>query len=862
MMVRVIRTLGRHWALSFVIATIGLTAVLGWYAVTTIGMNADTAGMLSRKLPFRKLWEDYKAAFPYDDDTLVIVLDGPNPDKVADSASRLVTNLRERPNLFQNVFYPQGNDYFRRNGLLYLSQAKLAELGDQLAEAQPMLATLARDPSLRGLFEILGLAAENSDGDGGSSGRTASAFDRISAVIEGRGGGKPTTLAWSNLMRGHDATPTERRRIIVVKPRLDYATIPPGRAPMLAVRAMARELGIGPGANGVRLRLTGSVALETEELANVEAGAGRASMLSLVLVSLLLFVGLRSWQLVVAVLATLITGLVWTAAFAAAVVSKLNLISVAFFVLFVGLAVDFGIHFALRFREDIDRGVQAPEALRATFQEVGGSLALTAVAAAVAFLSFVVTDYRGIAELGIISAGGMVIALILNLTLLPAFLQLLPFKPAPRPTARREMVRPGFIRRWARLICMTAAILGIAALPLMWQVQFESNPFNLKDLGTESVRTMLELVHDPDAAPYTASVVAPNLAAADRLAKRLKSLPLVDKVVTVRSLVPSEQRAKLAMIDTMGLLLGPVADGSDVKPAPTAAERRRSFDTFLNTLKAMRASGDAGPLAPSIHRLAAALAAFKSRRGLSDASLLALKHALIGTIGTTLADLHLALSARPVTLADVPKALRERYMTANGRARVEIIPKQDITDMRRLRAFVEQIRTVAPNVTHDPVNILEGGKVVIRAFQLATGLALIAVICLIALSCRRLRDAVLVLVPVVLAGLWTVAIATLAGIDFNLANIIVLPLLLGLCVANGIHLVRRAQIEPEGELLHTSTPRAVLFSALTTVSSFGSLAISGHRGTASMGQLLTIAIAVSLLVALVVLPATMELWRK
>ncbi len=862
MIVRVIWTLGRHWALSFVIATVGLTAVLGWYAVTTIGLNADTGGMLSRKLPFRKLWEDYKAAFPYDDDTLVIVLDGPNPDRVAVSASRLVKSLRMQPGLFQNVFYPQGNDYFRRNGLLYLSQAKLAQLGDQLAAAQPMLATLARDPSLRGLFEILGLAAEQFEGDGATSSRTASTFDKISAVIEGQGDGKPTALAWSDLMRGHDATPTERRRIIVVKPRLDYAKIPPGRAPMLAVRAMARELGIGPSADGVRLRLTGSVALETEELDSVEAGAGRAGLLSLGLVSFLLFVGLRSWQLVVAVLATLITGLIWTAAFAAATVSELNLISVAFFVLFVGLAVDFGIHFALRFREEIERGIRVPEALHAAFLGVGGSLALTAIAAAVAFLSFVVTDYEGIAELGIISAAGMVIALILNLTLLPALLRLLPFRRGPRRTAHRELVPPAFIRRRARLICMAATILGILALPLMGQVQFESNPFNLKDLGTESVRTMLELVHDPDAAPYTASVVTPNLAAADRLAKRLKSLPLVDKVVTVRSLVPNEQRAKLAIIDTMGLLLGPVADGSDVKPAPTSAERRRSFDKFLNTLKAMRASGDAGPLAPSISRLAAALAAFKSRRGLSDASLLALKYALIGTSGTTLADLRIALSARPVTLADVPKALRERYMTADGRARVEIIPKQDITDMRRLRAFVEQIRMIAPNATHDPVNILEGGKVVIRAFQQATGLALIAVICLIAVFCRRLRDAVLVLVPIVLAGVWTVAIATLARIDFNLANIIVLPLLLGLCVANGIHLVRRAQIEPERELLHTSTPRAVLFSALTTMCSFGSLAISGHRGTASMGQLLTIAIAVSLLVALVALPAAMELWRK
>ena len=859
-----------------------LTVLLGWYAATNLGMNADTAGMLSRDLPFRKLSQDYKNAFPQGDDTLVIVLDGPNADKVEDGAARLVERLGRRADIFGQVFYPQGDRYFRRNGMLYLGTDELSALSGRLAEAQPLLSTLARDPSMRGLFEILGLAAEalRKGNESTSVAGFALALDRISAVVEARANDKRASLSWLDLMRARPTKPGDRRRIIVIQPRQNFAKLQPGRRAMKAVRKLAIELGLTP-ENGVRLRLTGSVALNTEELASVESGASLAGLLSLILVTTLLVVGLRSVRLVLAVFLTLVMGLVWTAAFAAVSLGELNLISVAFAVLFIGLGVDFGIHFALRAAEEARRGLGGPAALQAAARGVGGSLALSAMAAALAFLSFAPTDYRGISELGIIASGGMVVALVFNLTLLPAFLTLfaprgnpgpkgppapaaLPKYPAfdsfdPRRLIPTRAVIDALIRRHARGICIAALVLGLAGVPLSAMVRFDHNPLNLKDLSTESVQTVLELLNEPNTAPFTASVLAPNREAARRIAARLKTLPLVDKAITIDDFVPTKQADKLEIVEEMALFMTSILESNEVEPAPDASARRAAFAKLRGELNALLAAKKGGALTPRIRRLAGALDLFAERTARADEAMKALETALVGGFPARLAALRDALGAAKVSVKDLPADLRARVVAADGRVRVEVFPKKDLTDNRNLREFVEQVRTVAPNVTDSPVGILEGGRVVVAAFYQATGTALLAIVLLLTVLLRRLWDVLLVLVPLVLAGILTIAFAYLVGLDLNLANIIVLPLLLGLGVASGIHLVKRARAEPRQGVLHTSTPRAVLFSALTTAGSFGSLAISSHRGTASMGILLTIAIAMTLLCTLVVLPAMMAL---
>jgi len=847
----------RRAAAAIVAAALAATALLGLYAVENIRINTDTTDMLSRELPFRQADIAYRQAFPHVSNNLVVLVESANPDLAEDAAARLAAALRDRTDMFESVFYPPGDPYFRDNGLLFLDLEALAALSDRLAEAEPLLAALAADPSLRGLFDVLGDAVDDIRSGGAEPAGLATPLAAIAAVVEGRAAGDPRTLSWTELLGG-EAEPADRRRIIVAKPKLDSTSLRPAAAAMAEVRRLGAALAIDA-EHGLRLRLTGAAALDTEELQSVMQGASRAAIVSLVLVAALVVVGLRSPRLIASVMLTLIAGLIWTAAFAAAAIGQLNLISVTFTVLFIGLGVDFGIHFGLRYREAVDEGVDQATALRRAAVGVGPSLTISAVAAALAFYSFFPTAYRGLSELGLIAGTGMFIALFANLTLLPALLTVLPLRRSARPLP--PFLGPAgarFIDARRRPICVAALALGLAALPLLVELRFDFNPINLKDPNTESMQALRDLTQAGGAARATISVLAADIEAAAAQAARLEQLDRVDKTVTLNDFVPRDQDAKLAVIDQTAFFLGPLLLDAAVKAPPDDGERRATLDIFRGKLAALLAAGHAGPAAVAMRRLAAALDGLSSAAAAGGDALRGLENDLVATLPGRIASLRRAFHAGPVTFADLPDDLRRRYLAPDGRARIEVYPAEDIDDIGAQRRFVAAVRSLAPDAAGSPVVLLEAGNAVVRAFQQASTAALVLITVLMLLLLRSLWDVALVLVPVALSAALTMAASVLVGLPFNFANIIVLPLLLGLGVASGIQLVMRVR-EPGARLLDTNTPRAVLFSALTTVGSLGTLALSSHRGIASMGLLLTIAIACTLLGALIVLPAMLAL---
>jgi hopanoid biosynthesis associated RND transporter like protein HpnN len=488
---------------------------------------------------------------------------------------------------------------------------------------------------------------------------------------------------------------------------------------------------------------------------------------------------------------------------------------------------------------------------------VGPSLALSATAVTLSFFSFFPTSYRGISELGLISGVGILIAFLGNITLLPALITLMPPRAAAKPLhVPAAASLENLVTRHARALCIGAIILGIAALATLPGLRFDANPINLKDPSTESVRTLHDLTGGGVGA-LTISIVAADADRAVALAQRLKALPLVDKVVTVRNLVPADQDAKLAIIDDMALFLAPLAAATP-KPAPTDADRRASIAAFQRAV-ASRAASD--PVSAAFKRINTALDRFLAGPGRTEIGLRDLEQNLIGSLPARLADLRLALQAKAVTLENLPADLRSEYLAADGRARVEVYPKESLDDPAALARFVAAVRTVAPDAAGDPVMLLGASDAVIDAFRQASLTALVLTVILLWFQLRNVADVALVLAPLALASLLTCAVSALIGPSLNFANIIVLPLLLGLGVATGIYLVTRAREEGGGSFMQTITPRAVLFSALTTLASFGSLAVSGHRGTASMGILLTIALLLTLACMLIVLPA-MRAWLR
>jgi hypothetical protein len=840
-----------HRAWLVVALSLLLTSLSGWYTVSHLAIDTDTEDMLSAELPFRQDAVRLKQAFPQLSNNIVIVIDGDTADQADDAAIALGRALRTRPKLFGAVFDPRGEEYFRRNGLLFLDEDKLNDLVDRLASAQAFIGQLWRDPSLRGLLGVLTLALDNAD-KAVSTAELDRVLIAIAKAINAEKSGSRYVLSWQSLLFGGAATVAERRRIIVVQPTLDFGSLQPAKEAMAGIRAAAARLGLTPD-SGVRLRLTGSAPLEQEELESVAKGMGLAGLISFTLVLVLLLVGLRSARLVGAVLLTLVMGLIWTAAFATLVVGRLNLISVAFAVLFIGLSVDFGIHFVLRVREEMAGSGSRGAAMRRAAHDVGGALGLCAVAAAIGFYSFLPTNYVGLAELGVIAGSGMFIALFANLTVLPACLAIAPPRIGRDPekaVTGTETTVPWQIRH-ARIIVTCAAVLAVAALASLPQARFDLDPLNLRDKSTESVQTLLDLMGNEDRAPYTASILAENQALAQKLVEKLTSLPSVESVLSIGKFEPRAQDDKLAAIESAAFLLLPSLQKTRL-PTPNDEDRKKAFAAFRRTVEKHRTIAGGQP----VDQLANILQGLEA--GALD--LRSLEKRLLITLGGRLDALRDSLEAAPVTLADVPADLRARFVDGRGQVRLEIFPSEDLRNPDHLRRFVSEIRTLAPRATGSPVIIVEAGKAVVQAFILAGLMSVLLIGVLIIVLLRRLRDVFLVFAPLFLAALLTVAASVVFNLPFNFANVIVLPLLFGLGVASSIHLVlRQRTVNSVSSLLQSSTPRAVFYSALTTIGSFASIALSSHPGTASMGVLLTIAIVLTLLCAGVVLPALMAI---
>jgi len=835
----------RAWTVTIV--AILTTLLSGWFVATHMAINTDTSDMLSPELPFRKLGKALDAAFPQYNDNLLIVVDGATPDLADRATLKLAQAMRQRPTSFRMVQDIAGEAYFRTNGLLYLDEPELAKLADQLAKAQPFLASLWRDPSLVGLADILGLALDAfAKGQAGPGLSIDPVLNALAQVAEASNQGRFASLSWQNLMQGDDPA-KPGRRMILTQPALDFGSLAPAKAAMREVRKIAAELGLTE-ENGIRVRLTGSAALSQEELESVEEGMGIANILSLLLVGLLLVVGLKDWRLVGAVFITLLMGLVYSAAYALFAVGRLNLISVAFAVLFIGLGVDFGIHFALRYREGRDLGRDQFGALAWAAENVGGPMTLCALSAAIGFLSFLPTAYIGLAELGHIAGMSMAVALVANLTILPALLTLMPIAAKPLRLGKAPPPAGLVVLRHARVTAIAALILaGLAALFLP-KARFDFDPLNLKDPRTESVATLFELMKDKRTGPYSITILAADRHQALRLAQELKKLPEVDSAVTIADYVPKDQEAKLESIEAMALLLSPLFL-AERGPQPEPAARKAALERLIAAL--------ANHPGEPARRLASALASAKT----DSESLLPLEERLVGTLPDRLTILRQALSAQPVSEADLPRDLVAGEVAADGRTKVKVYPKADLRNPDALVRFVTAVRAVAPDAAGTPVTIHEAGQAVVAAFQTATLATVILLALMLAVVLRKLRDTLLVFAPLVLAALVLVPITVIFDLPFNFANVIVLPLLFGLGIANGIQFVARERLEHDAAgLMASTTPRAVIFSALTTMVSFGSLAISSHPGTADMGLLLAIALTLTLASTLGVLPALMRVW--
>jgi hopanoid biosynthesis associated RND transporter like protein HpnN len=523
--------------------------------------------------------------------------------------------------------------------------------------------------------------------------------------------------------------------------------------------------------------------------------------------------------------------------------------------LFVGLGVDFGIQFGVRYRAERHAQAELQGALQRALTAAGGSigrpLGLAATSIAAGFYAFLPTDYRGVSELGLIAGTGMFIAFFLSITLLPALIKMA----APRGEIAEIGYRflaplDRFVTVRRRAILAVSMLMAAGCVALLPSLTFDFNPINLKSPKVESVATLFDLMKDPNTTPNTIDVLAPSLSAAEALGAKLSALPEVSQTITLQSFVPDQQEQKLAMISDAALLLEETFNPTEVKPEPTDAETRQALAA---TARALRAAAGTNATAESeaANQLAALLDQFAiGEKVLRDRA----TQALVPGLKTLLDQLRLSLTADAVSAGTLPTDLVRDWVGMDGRARIQVFPKGDANDNTTLQLFTRAVLAVAPEATGAPISIQESSSTIVHAFQQAGAWALLSITVLLVLVLRRVRDVLLTLIPLFLAGLLTLGTCVVIGQPINFANIIALPLLFGIGVAFDIYFVM-AWRSGARNILQSSLTRAIIFSALTTATAFGSLWLSNHPGTASMGKLLLISLSWTLVATLLFLPA-------
>lgn len=847
---KVARLSSRYPWLTVLLALL-LAGYSSFFASQHFAITTDTSRLISDDLPWRKRELAFDAAFPQQSDSILIVLDAATPDRVERASVQLAERLASDTQNFKEVTRIGAGAFFDRNGLLFLPEADVQATADQLIRSQPVLATLATDPTLRGLARALAFLPMGVEAGQASLDTQAAPLTTLAEAMNDAVAHRDSRFSWTAMLSGTTPAPHELKRFIRVAPHLDFGALEPGADASDAIRLAAKQLGLEQNL-GARLRLTGPVPMADEEFATIEDGAALNGLLTLAALLVILWLALRSARIIIAVLITLMMGLAVTAAAGLAMVGALNLISVAFAVLFVGIGIDFGIQFAVRYREERHKDDDLQCAIDAAARLAGKPLALAAAATAAGFFSFLPTAYRGVSELGQIAGVGMLVAFAFSITALPALLKI--FRPHGERleigySALLPLDRFMTRLRWPILVAAFSAVA--AGLPLLQHLRFDFNPLNLRSSNVESVSTLLELMKDPNTSPDTIDILTPSIEAARALAGKLEALPEVDHTMTLESFVPADQDKKRDIIADAAQIVLPTLSPQGPLPAAddgeTVARLTEAAEAYAGLkLADERSRALAAIMAGALKRLAETTPETRA----------AAETVLLDGFRLRLSQLRQSLQPEAVTAATVPPEIRRDWIAADGRARIEVVPKGDVHDNAVMEKFVTAVLAIAPEATGSPVLIQESANTVVGAFTRAAIFALVSITAILLLVLRRPADVLVTLVPLLMASVVTLELMVLIGLPLNFANIIALPLLLGVGVAFKIYYVL-AWRSGQTNLLSSALTRAVLYSAMTTAIAFGSLFFSRHPGTSSMGELLALALATTLCAAVIFQPMLM-----
>ncbi|SJM92772.1 MMPL family transporter [Crenothrix polyspora] len=873
---RTLLSLWVNWMLRSPVVVLLIMALLTFFAIqytaNNLSINTDTAELIAPDAPFQQNRRNFEKAFSQDMHTLLLVVESDTPELTKAATKRLGRLLSTDKHTIQSVYIPNDNAFFNQNGLLYLDNDDLQTIASNLSQAQPFIGRITQQPNLTGFFSIFEDALTSTDKNQNLPTDLAALVDKVSSVLHKSVNGHTSLLSWQALIAEKKLkTPLSTKGFIIILPTFDYTQIRPAELAINSIRQSIAQIQ-DPSLPNVKVWITGEVGLEDDELSGMSAGTFTASIFSIVLVCIILLIAYKSIIFTIATLLTLALGMVFCGAFAAFSVKELNLISVAFAVSNMGLGVEYAIHFCLRYRDNLNHHVDRSRAVYSTLMSTSPSLILCAGTTAIGLYAFIPTDYKGVSELGLLAGTSLFICLLVTLIVLPALLKVIPMAmPVQTLTDKAlistlaEKIATATLHYAKPIVIITATVAAIS-IALVFKVQTDFNPINLRDPNTESVIAFKELTKDKETTPMTLTILAKNEAKAKALQQQLATIASVDKTISLFDFIPTDQENKLLTIEDMTLTLGTTQTFPALKPdldpipgithlikaielaLPTKTDAReiQSFSTFKKELQDMLLELDTRQE--------------PSRRDFIEN----IQTALLGTLPNVMNDLFTSFKASEVTLNDLPLDIKDRWLSKEGWYRIQIFPKKDLNDLSNLQQFITDVQAIAPETTDLPIMYWESMKEVIAAFQQAIVIALVTIALLLYVIRRNVIDTLLVMTPLLLAGLLTMASTVLTHTPINFANIIALPLLLGLGVDNGIHMVEKLHhsLSDTQNIYQSSTARAMFYGALTTASSFAGLAFSPHQGIASMGLIITMGIFWIMVCTFIVLPALSKVVLK
>jgi uncharacterized protein len=843
---------------------------------------------------YRQLGEAYDREFEDLPGDVIVVIRGDRPEAAKAFATALAQRWATNPNIDQ-VLYRINVDALKQKALLYLSSDDLMALRQKLQDHQAFLEELAASPTLQNLLALINremstalvghvftgfLQEDHQAHDPPDLSLLVALLQQMNRALDDpHAYQSPWASVFAKDMEnsvqdGFLWSEDKQLLFVLVQPKREDGEFNRFEKAVQQIRADVSEL--RKAHPGVEVGITGKSVLDADEMAVAARDTGRATLLSVVGVMLLYFGLFKGVVRPLLALVALLIGICWALGFTTLTIGHLNILSIVFMPMLLGLGIDYGSYFISRYMEERRAGKGVQEAMAQTFVATGPGILATALTTALTFGTLLLTGFKGIAELGFIGGSGILLAALVTFTVLPTLLLLYERRRPIRGTTQHwlyEKTRGGYLEplyRYPRAILVASMLLAGLALLALGKVGVDLNLLHLQAQGTESIAWLQKIVESTKRSVLYGEIVADSLEEVKRKEAALRALPSVAHVESIASVIPADQPHKVRLIKELQPFLADLSVQKDTAEAVDLEAVRTILGRIqFKMVENGEAAGDLenGTLREQMHDVRRLIAHFhETTERLGQTATLQALATFQEELGRDLAEkvslLKANLRAEPVTIQDLPPGLHARYVGKTGRYRLFVYPAEDIWEFQPLARFVNDVRSVDPETLGTPIGNFEYTRGIKEAYQEAGLYAFLGIAGLTLLTFRAVRPTLLALVPLAVGSLWTLGFMGLFQVTFNVANLIVLPLIMAPAVESGIMIVYRHR-EERGRRrplpLPQSTGRAVVFSTLSTIIGFGSLMISHHRGIFSIGLLLTLGVVSVLLASITTLPSLLSI---